>query len=97
MIKEIFKPNEDIDTVFTLTYDNSEDRKKSSKKEENALVSCLTWNSTGGCIAVGYCQKIHEEMCSHNSVVAVWSLFTKSFSTSKPTAILDSPVVPLIS
>jgi hypothetical protein len=81
MNKEMYKPNEDIETAFTLTHE-----------VKNMIVSSISWNCTGGCIAVGYCQKSHEEMCSHHSLVAVWSLFIKSFSSTKPTIQLDSPV-----
>jgi len=92
MNKEIYKPNEDIETAFTLTHEANEKEEK-----KNMIVSSISWNRTGGCIAVGYCQKSHEEMCSHNSLVAVWSLFTKSFSSTKPTIQLDSPVILLYS
>jgi len=101
MNKESYKPNEEIELSSTLSIDASlhPQAKSLSESDEKILgisdrniVSCISWNSTGGCIAVSYCRKLHEEMCSHHSEVAVWSLFTKSFSPSKPNVILDSPV-----
>jgi hypothetical protein len=55
-------------------------------------VSCVSWSSTGGSIAVGYCYKSHNLICGHHGNVGVWSLFLKTFSSSKPTLLLDSPV-----
>ena len=103
MNKETYKPNEDIDLAHTLSFDShtgylsaqiseGDEEKSLTSIDSTQIVSCISWNCTGGCIAVGYCHKIHEEMCSHHSEVAIWSLFTKSFTPNKPTLILDSPV-----
>ncbi len=104
MNKEDYKAGEEFELVRTLSYEphefqvtivepkDDEEQKGSPQPEEPPpTVSCITWNSTGGSIAVGYCQRSHEKICSHKSAVAVWSMFMKAFSGTKPSLVLDSP------
>ena len=105
MNKEVYKANDEFELAFTLAHEQYEykvalsdeegeiAKKPAHQPEGTKMVSCISWSSTGGSIAVGYAHKTHETMCSHHSVVAVWNMFVKSFSSSRPSLTLDSPVL----
>lgn len=76
-------------------YDAGEAKEEKKEYKKNKEVSCISWNSTGGIIAVGYAIKTHDTICGHHGSVALWSIFLKNFSSTKPSLLLDASVFSL--